>query len=378
MVTDFKTTAELDTLCLEELSREGTITNLSDGSRARALLQIINQRIGEAYATLKFNVAVGFLSTSTGIFLDLLGTVVGVTRRTSTPALVDAEDKNIKFYVTTGTLKSKLPSGVVPLGTILQNSGGTIQYRTTEAAAFDDVTDSVYVSAIAVTPGSQSNVGNGVLRVHSLGVPDVLVTNEKNISSGADTESDDNYRYRISNSRAINESANLTAVRISMLPVPGVSDVRVKEYAGLIDALIIPASNYVSESIVNACQFLGEREKAGGVRLRCRGPEMVPFETYLQIQMARGTPASETPSVRNAARLAVLDYFAGIPLGGSFVPAQLSSQVQESDPRIYDHRLVCLEFRRRPHLHRPFKLRDDELFAPDPESENPVTVAIMA
>jgi len=378
MVTDFKTAAELDTLCLEELSRDGRITNLSNGSRARILLQIINQRIGEAYSTLKFNTAMGFLTTSTGIFLDLLGTIVGVTRRTSTTAVVDAEDENVKFYVATGTLKSKLPTGIIPLGTLIQNADGSIQYQTTEPIEFDAVTDHAYVSVASVTPGAESNVGNAVLTVHSLGVPDVLVTNEKNISSGADVESDDNYRFRIANSRAVNESANLTAVRVAMLPVPGVSDVKITEYAGLMDALIVPATNYVSESIVNACQFLGEREKAGGVRLKCRGPEMVPFEVYMQLQLTRGTPSSEAPTVRNAARLSVLDYFAGIPMGGSFVPAQLSARVQSSDIRIFDHRLVCLEFRRRPYLHRTMKLRDDELFAPDPESENPVTIAIAA
>lgn len=378
MVTDFKTTAELDTLCLEELSREGVITNLSSGARARALLQVINRRIGEAYATLKFNTAMGYLTTGTGIFLDLLGTLTGVTRRTSTVALVDADDENIKFYVISGTLKAKLPAGTIPLATVIQNSDGSIQYQVTQAAQFDDVTDHVYVSAAAVNSGSSSNIGNGVLRLHSLGAADVLVTNEKNITTGSDVESDDNYRYRVANSRAVNESANLTAVRVAMLPVPGVADVRIKEFAGLMDALIIPATNYVSESVVRACQFLGDREKAGGVRLQCRGPEMVPFEIYAQIQLTKETPSSEATSIKGAVKATILDYFAGIPLGGSFVPAQLSARIQSADIRIYDHKLICLEFRRRPVLMRSFQLRDDELFAPDPESLSPITLAIAA
>jgi uncharacterized phage protein gp47/JayE len=378
MVTDFKTSSELNVLCLEELSREGVITNLTAGARARALLQIINSRIGEAYSTLKFNMAMGYLTTASGVFLDLLGTLPGVVRRTSTTALVDAGDSNIKFYVVSGTLKSKFPSGVIPIATVIQNTDGSIQYQVTAAANFDDVTDHVYVSAAAINSGTDSNVGNGVLRIHSLGVPDVLVTNEKNISTGADVESDDNYRYRIANSRAVNESANLTAVRVAMLPVPGVADIRIKEFAGLMDALILPANNYVSESVVRACQFLGDREKAGGVRLRCRGPEMVPFEVYAQLQLTRETPSSEAISVKGVVKSAILDYFAGIPLGGSFVPAQLSSRIQSADARIFDHKLICLEFRRRPVLQRTFQLRDDELFAPDPESANPITLAIAA
>lgn len=378
MVTDFKTAAELDALCLEELSREGKITKLSAGSRARMLLQSINQRIGEAYDTLKFASAMRFLSSSSGIFLDLMGTLTGTVRRTETLAVVDRDDEVIKFYVNSGTLKAKIPGGYIPAGTVIQNEAGSIQYQVTEPAEFDDVASEVYVSAAAASTGAASNVGNNVLNIHSLGLSDVYVTNEKSITSGADIESDDNYRYRISNSRAVTESANLTAVRLAMLPVPGVSDVVITEYAGMMDALVLPAGNYVSESVVRACEFLGNREKAGGVRLRARGPEIVPFEVYMQIQLTRETPAEDSPDIKNTARLSVLDYFANIQRGGYFVPSQLSAAVQSSDERIFDHKLVCLSFRRRPYLHRRFQLRWDELFAPDTESENPVTIAALA
>jgi uncharacterized phage protein gp47/JayE len=377
MAIEYKSEAELNALCISELAREGKITNLTEGSRARALLQIINRRLGEIYGTLRFNVAMGFLTSATGIFLDLLGSVVGLVRRTSSQALMSREDEVIKFYVATGTLAAKIPSKVIPIGTIIQNSAGSIQYKTTEASIFDDVTDKVFVAAASINSGSSSNVGVNVLTVHSLGIADVFVTNARDISTGSDIESDDNYRYRIANSRAIRESANLTAVRIAMLPVPGVSNVVIREYPGYMDALIIPAGNFVTESVVKACQFLGEREKAGGVRLFCRGPAMVPYEVYTQIQMAKGTPSSEQLAIKDNVRAAIISYLDQVPLGGNMVLRQLEGRIQNSDPKVYDHRIVCLTFQRRPQLLRNYRLREDELFMPDPESENAVVVAAV-
>jgi uncharacterized phage protein gp47/JayE len=233
------------------------------------------------------------------------------------------------------------------------------------------------VAAASINSGSSSNVGTNVLTVHSLGIADVFVTNSRDISTGSDIEADDNYRYRIANSRAIRESANLTAVRIAMLPVPGVSNVVIREYPGYMDALIIPAGNFVTESVVKACQFLGEREKAGGVRLFCRGPAMVPYEVYTQIQLAKGTPASEQFSIKDNVRAAVIGYLDQVPLGGNMVLRQLEGRIQNSDPKVYDHRIVCLTFQRRPQLLRNYQLREDELFMPDPESENAVVVAAV-
>jgi len=373
---DFKTTAELDARSQAEMVGEGVVTNLTAGARALALLQIMNRRVGEAYDTLKFNVAMGFLSTSTGIFLDLLGSLTGTIRRSSQTALVDREDKIIKFYVVTGTLKSKIGSGVIPIGTTITDPTGSITYQVTVAANFDAVTDQVYVSAAAQSSGTENNVGTNILTVHSLGNPDVFVTNEKNISSGQDVEGDDNYRYRIANSRAVLESGNLTAVRLAMLPVPGVSDIIMNEFAGYMDALILPTGNWVSDSIVQACQFLGEREKSGGIRLSARAPDMVTFETYVQIQTTRETPSTQVANVKEAVRSVILGYFDDIQMAGEFVVRQMSQRIQDADSRVYDHRIVCLNFDRRPQLVRNHRLLEDQLFTPDPQSENPVTVAI--
>jgi hypothetical protein len=377
MTTKYKTEQQLNAESFEELSRETPFTNLNPGSRTRVHHEIANRRIAELWNKLKFDTAMGQLSNSSGYFLDILGVGRGIVRRTATTAVVYKEDKNIKFYVISGTLKSQLGSSSIPAGTVVQNNEGTIQFRTTESAPLNDVDTEVYVSATALGAGTQYRIGRGILQNHSLGSADVFVTNVRDITSGDDIEQDNNYRFRIANNRAIHETSNLVAVRAAMLPVPGVADVVLKEYPGYIDGLIIPSGNFVPDSIVRACQFLGNRTKGGGIKLYCRGPSMVPYELYVQASLTRETPASQAPQVKQYIKRAVLDYLDSITLGGEMVVRELSARIQQADQRIHDHRLVCLMIRRKPQLIRNYQLRQDELFTPDPESENPIAVTIV-
>jgi hypothetical protein len=373
---EIKTTAQLDAESFEELVREGIVTNLTAGARARGLLQIINRRLGRAYETLKFNVAMGFVTTSSGYFLDLIGSLVGVPRRNASSCVVTIEDQSLKFYVLSGTMASILGSNSIPVGTIVANSDNSLQYAVSQTVNFDDVVTEVFVSAVAAGPGTEYRVGRNILKTHTLGNPNVLVTNDKPITTGDDLESDDNYRYRISNSRAVRETSNLTAVRLAMLPVAEVSDIVMKEYPGYIEALIVPTGNNVSSTTLEACKYLGLRAKAGGVRLITRGPRLVTFETLYQVTANKDVPNIQYPAIRRSVKQAVLDYFDDIRLGGTLVIQQLNGRVQASDPRIFDHRLTCLILRRQPQLIRNHQLYDDELFAPDPESENPIAVAV--
>lgn len=377
MVIEYKTTTQLNAETLQDLARQAVVSNLNAGARARVLHEIMNIRLGESYDTLRFNNAMIFLTSSSGWFLDLVGRVAGIPRRAASTAVVEREDENFKFYVISGVLKDKVPSGVIPNGTLIQNATGSIQFQMTVDAPFSDTDTSVYVSAAAVGPGSDYRAGRNILQSHSLGSPDVLFTNEKEILTGEDRETDDNYRFRIANSRAAKESANLTAVRLAMLPVPGVADVVIREFPGLMEALIIPSGNIVSKSTVRACQFLGNREKAGGIRLTALSPRMLPFELFLHLRLTSTTPSTQREEVKNHVRADIFDYMDDIRMGGTLVIKQLESRIQNSDGRVLDHRLVCLSINRRPHLLRNFPLRDDELFVPDNESENPVAIAVV-
>lgn len=370
---DYKTSTELDAMSIEEMLTQTSITNVSPGARGRGLVEIFNRRASEIYDKLQMNTRMGFIRTAQGVFLDLLGP--GLARQGAIASVVDHEDEAIKFY-SIGPLKAQLPTGIIPEGTLVSNATGSVQFRVVEDAPFDDVTDHVYVSAVAMETGAGSRVGKDILTQHSLGVTDVMVTNTKGITTGEDAEEDDNYRFRLANKRAQFEAANHDALRISMLPVAGVSDIIIKEYPGYIDVLVLPSGNTVQESVIQACAFLGNRAKAGGIRLVCRGPRMVPFEIYVQAQLSEATPSSDREVVKLAIKAAILDYFDDIPLGGAMVISELSSRIQDSHAGVYDHKVICFNARRSPQLLRNFRLMEDEMFMPDPEADNAIVVTV--
>lgn len=373
---EMKTRAELLSESLEDAARNAVVTNLNPGARARILLDIFITRLSDAYETIQFNAAMGFVSSASGYFLDLIGSLVGVQRRAATVAVITREDRNLKFYVTSGKLVDLLPGKVIPGGTRVTDTNSSLVFTTDLDEPFGDLDTEVYVGAVANSPGSEYQVGRNILTGHNLGISSLLVTNERAVTNGSDTEGDDNYRYRIINSRAVREAANMTAVRIAMLPVPGVSDIVIKESAGQMEALVIPSSNFVTEATLRACEYLGYQAKAAGVRLVTRGPGMVPYEFYVQIQPTSSTPASAYTQLRQRVRQAVLDYMDDIQLGGTMILRQLQARIQNADTRVHDHRVICFNARRRPQLIRNFQLRRDELFVPDTQVQNPVLVTI--
>ena len=373
---EMKTRAELLSMSLEDAARNAVVTNLNAGARARILLEIFINRLSEAYETIQFNATMSFVSTASGYFLDLLGSLVGIQRRASTIAMVTREDRSLKFYVNSGKLVDILPAKIIPSGTRISNSTSTLFFTTDLNEPFGDLDTEVYVGAFADRPGAEYKVGRNLLTSHNLGLTPLMVTNEREVTNGSDTEGDDNYRYRIINSRAIRETANITAVRLAMLPVPGVADVILKESAGQVEALIMPAGNFVTEATLRACEYLGHQAKAAGVRLVTRSPGMVPYEFYVQVQPTREAPASVYTQLRQRVRQAVIDYMDDIQLGGTMVLRQLQARIQGADSRVFDHRVICFNARRRPQLVRNFQLRRDELFVPDTKVQNPVLVTI--
>lgn len=375
MAIEIKTLSQLNSESLQELARQAVVTNITPGARARSMHEIVNRRIARAYDTVQFNHSMGFVPTSSGYFLDLLGVPAGIDRRSASLAVIHREDQNLKFYVTSGLLRDHLPGKLIPAGTTVQNQDGTVAYTIVEDEPFDDVATEVYVAAVAQGAGADYRVGRNILTVHSLGTG-ILCTNEAEVVSGDDTENDDNYRFRIANSRQVKDSANLAAVRLAMLAVPGVTDVILREYAGYVEALVLPQGNFISTTTLRACAFLADQEKATGIRLVTRGPTNVPFEIYVQVRPTKETRPSEYGVVRRRVKQAILDYFDDIVLGSTMVVQQLEARIQNADERIFDHKVVCFNARRRPQLIRNFQLRDDELFVPDPDSQNPVLVAI--
>lgn len=272
-----KTVQQLVTQCIEDLTLNTNLSKLSAGSKTRAILDTVNKRISEAYDVFDLNLARAFLSSAKGEFLDLFGDLLALPRLTSVVAGVDENLRCVKFYVDSGNFGT-INGGNdidIPEGTIIAtraNIRGTL-YKTTSSFTLLSTLSSAFVAVEAINPGKDSNIGANSLIYHDFtNYTDQLnnslrVTNNFAIMNGQDLESDENYRYRLSQRVLEAEAANETAIRLAALSAPGVADVQlIKYYRGIGTFAVIIKSTLpvVSDSLINEVTLKIESVKGLG------------------------------------------------------------------------------------------------------------------
>ena len=174
---------------------------------------------------------------------------------------------------------------------------------------------SVYVPVISDTVGKDFNVGVNQLTRHTLGT-DLLVTNDTPITTGADVETDEEYRFRLSRAMTARFNTNETAVELAALAQPGVVSVDLMEYArgaGTFDVLLVPKGNRLTQSTKDAVRRSVEQSAAFGVSARVREPEYLPFKITVSLTFKRNTSVGIRATVLDRVQTALLNYFGNIP-----------------------------------------------------------------
>lgn len=377
--------AELNQLAFDYLLRntEGRISLLSPGSVARALVETANRHLEAFYESLSTNLAMAFLSSASGPYLDLHGALFGLSRRPPRTANVLAADNGIRFYVATGTLYDRLPKagdlnrGMIPAGTTVTNDDGSVTYTVEENVTFERTATEVFVPARATAVGSIANVGAFVLRRHSLPVVGVLVTNPISIVTGQAEENDIQFRSRISNTVLASQSANQTAIRLAALSSPGVAEVRIVPYlygAGSFKLLVIPVGNRVPVETLTDVRQAVSSVVAFGIYFTVAEPKYRRLSTIISLRYRNGTVAGERNIVATNVERAVLNYIGSIPTGGDLVVTQLGAVIRAADDRVYDYSIDALCIDGKHTLLHNIRLGQDELFLPDTGLLDPIRI----
>ncbi|RMH13284.1 MAG: hypothetical protein D6698_14200 [Gammaproteobacteria bacterium] len=368
---------------LEYLSNNTNITFLEQGSIARALVDASMLEINRLQDFVVTNYDNSFLSSAAGPFLDLFGQGFGLPRKGDARARVFKEDRNIRFYVRSGTLGQRLPDpsdptkGRIPKGTTISTTDGTIVYQTTEDTTFPQNRRSVYVSAEALLKGSSSNVGANQLVTHSLGDSTILVTNDLAITTGRDLESDDEYRFRLVNAFSTRFSSNETAIRVAAASVPGVSRVRLIPFArgaGTFDVLLIPQGNKLPRSTKEHAERVISTVAAYGISSEVVEPTYVPISVSVRLRFAVEATEGEREAVKDRVQSAILRYIASVPAGGELVISQMISEILSVSRLIVDATIVDLVVDNDPRVVSNIRLEPDEILTPSEDEEAVVVI----
>ncbi|WP_030241785.1 baseplate J/gp47 family protein [Streptomyces sp. NRRL S-350] len=209
--------------------------DLTSTSPVRKLLEVAAHEDAELWKRMEDLYYANFVSTAFGDALDLLGDDVGLARRN---------------LFSTGTVRFTLAGAAlgriytVPEGTIVTTTDSPPKaFATTAAARLSAAAGTADVGVVAVGRGHDQDVGKDLITVvdpawQAVYLADfapatLTVTNPDVTTGGLDTESDQDYRARLSGlARSI---WTLDSVRQAVLDVDGVIDVATSDPLGGVD-----------------------------------------------------------------------------------------------------------------------------------------------
>lgn len=358
---------------IQEVIQNTNITRSSPGSKTRALVSAISRKMGRMWNQFDLNMAQAYLDGAEGQFLDFLGNMMGMTRLGEEAASVGAADKNVKFFVTIGTF-GDINGGsaiLIPAGTLISTGpeGAGIQYRVVAATILLASQSEAYITVQSVRTGTDVNVGAAQLVYHNFSnyldsANNTLgVTNEASIVNGQDIETDTNFRFRIANQVTASEKANLTAMRLSALSVPGVADVVIVPYhrgIGTVDMLIKSTVPRISDSLVSAVQTAIDEVTSQGIVATARGPNEVGISMVGTLTLKSRVSSEEESNIISTATDNVSDYINTLDIGEEFVVQEIIERVLASSELIKQLGSTSVPLDKL-FMYRPTKLEDNRI-----------------
>jgi hypothetical protein len=152
-------------------------------------------------------------------------------------------------------------------------------------------------------------------------------------------ESDNDYRYRITNQVYVVQGANLTALRIKILQLSGVADVQFKRFtngAGSFTCFVIPEVYPISNSLINAVQAAVDETAAYGIYGEVKTSTAIPVDISMQLIFAVQTTNAERQTIRTQVASAIESYVKGLAMGEPIIINEIIQQSMDISAKITD------------------------------------------
>ena len=330
------------------LAQKSSISNLSPGGKARAIIEVLGQVIGGISSDASAGIMQTLLTDASGTTLDLIAEAYGIQRLRSVPPRIEGGDRNLKYYVRRGVF------GDINAGqNIVVKAGAQIRSDTDNSGVYfiqrEDVTlnasaSEVYFSADQVGVYLGNSIGSGALTIHNfVGYADsafngLLVTNDKGVA-GRPEESDANLRFRIRTQMTAGATGNATAIRNAALAVPGVADVRILENRaglGTFDVVVFGISPSVGDSTLQEVQARVDQVVAMGCRAIVVAPRLVGISLTTNIRFKQGTPQSTKNQTAVSIEDVVRGYISDLLPGQEFSINSLAQRIISTSDSIID------------------------------------------
>lgn len=343
MVQKPKSFAEYQSDILGALVNSG-IQQLAPGGKARALCDIVADKLGELENRQFLNLGETLLPFATGSNLDVLGEIFGVARIQQQASSVAQGDQNFKFYVRAGTFGdiNNGQSIVIPDGVriLTADDGGPVYLAS--PVTLQAGQSQAYFSAVSLYAGSVSNAPSKVFNRHNFTAyagsrfGSLLVTNEYGLVGGRDEEDDDSYRYRIHLKLISQSGATESALRFALLQVPGIQDVVFDRKAGTFLCYVFAITPVAAASLLQAVQERIDQTVAFPLTGTALNPDLVGITLSATLSIASGSTQTDRDTVIGQAAAAAQEYLNNLKVGQPLMVNDIAAAIRASSAKIQD------------------------------------------
>jgi len=321
---------------MTSLQKNAGISANHPGSIARALAEALAIEIGDLYEALKFSIDQTSLSTASGRSLDLIGELYAVFRRNvSEDIQQERASFNIEFSISAPhSAAINIPSGTVVYNDVTDFSAKQYQYKLVGAVIIPAGSTRAYGRIIPNFNSADFTASKGTLTRHNYLSPDGIIvycSNDREVYSIINMESDEMYRKRIIKAIKSNSFGTAESLRLRALGVSGVRDVRVRESSyglGSCDIIVVPESQKISTALATELFASLSEVKPVGIKLNIRMAERVPVNVSVNIVLPAGLSDTVVVGIENQASLFLKRYLNSKTIGDSISFGEMESQVK--------------------------------------------------
>lgn len=329
---------------LRKLERDTPITSTAPGSIARALVECLTSELGDMYEILDFNISQQFLSTATGSALDMLGSLYGVVRKTtSSLTTIDRSSGTFFFYIDAPFSQNI----VIPKGTNVYTDttsfiGQQYSYTTTADAIIPIGRTRAFTSIKPSFTDSVFTAGVNKLVIHDFQSPAgtiVKCKNVKQIQAQIGFETDDGYRLRIIKSIRVSSGGTADAIRFAGLSVPGVRDVRTRQAPyglGSFEVIVVPEDYNNANALVDQVSTVIDAVRPIGVRAFVKKPLTRSVDLTFSLIVPNASAPGVVENIVERARVGAARYIASLLPGDTLVYNRLVQILLDSSDAIRD------------------------------------------
>jgi hypothetical protein len=263
-----------------------------------------------------------------------MGELLGIKRKTAMTGI--SEQAAMKFYLSSPATDPV----VIASGTRVWSPADPNKYFSTLFQVTIPTGESAtFVSILAPETGSYYTAAPGTLTAHGHTLSSLRCTNLASVA-GSDDEDDDAYRYRLAYARFSRNTTTLDAVKVKLLALPGILDLRMLPFrrgAGTLDIVAYTVEPVPSQVFLDQIRDYTQNELVStGISVDVVAPTPVSVGLVVKVAFRPSTNAGDKPSIRQAATTAIKNHINTRNFGEPMYMGDIEGVVRAISPDVLD------------------------------------------